>query len=67
MLERDILDRYGQLQRGDAPKQRVKDDLQLGTGQLLTDALVPAVAERDVLTSTDDGGIAARVRQRPCL
>ena len=49
-MKRNILDRYGQLQRGDAPKQRVKDDLQLGAGQLLTDALVSAVAERDVLT-----------------
>ena len=49
MLERNVFDRHGQFQRRDAAKQRVKDDLQFGPGQLLTDALVPAVAECDVL------------------
>ena len=40
----------------DAAKQRVKDDLQLGTSELLADALVPAVAERHVLAGTGAGG-----------
>lgn len=52
MLERDILDRHGEFQTGNAAKQRVEDDLQFGAGKLLTDALVPSVAECDVLAGT---------------
>src|SRR6201999_2108907 len=52
MLERHVVNRHGELQGRNAAKQRVEDDLQFGAGKLLTYALVPSVAERDVLTGT---------------
>ena len=51
MLERDVLDRDGQRQGGDALEQRAEDDLQLRPGELLAHALMPAVTERDVAVS----------------
>ena len=36
-------------QGGNASQQRVEHDLQLGTGELLSDALVSAVAEAELL------------------
>src|SRR6185312_15381578 len=49
MLERNLFDRHRQPQRGNPPEQRREDDLQFCASQLLTHALVPAIAERDVL------------------
>ena len=53
MFERNILDRHGQFQGRHAPKQCVEHDLQFDAGELLADALVPAVAERDVLARAE--------------
>src|SRR3954449_9779848 len=49
VLERHFVERHGELEGGNASQQRVKHNLQLGTGELLTDALVPAVAEAELL------------------
>src|SRR4051794_9843392 len=48
-FERQFVHRYGQPQRGNAFQQRVEDDLQLGAGQILAEALVRAEPERDVV------------------
>jgi hypothetical protein len=50
VLERNLVNPHGEVQRGNPTEQRVEDDLQLRAGELLTDALMPAVAERDMLT-----------------
>ena len=49
MFERHLVERDGQLQRRYAPQQGVEHDLQFGTGQLLADALMAAVAEAELL------------------
>src|SRR6201999_2375487 len=48
VFERDVPDGDRQRQSRDAPEQRLVDDLQLGPSELLADALMPAIAERDV-------------------
>ena len=52
MFERDFVDRDREFQRRHAAKQRVEDDLKLGAGKLLADALMPAVPECDMLART---------------
>ncbi len=49
MLERHLVERNRQAQSRDPAQQGMKDDLQFGTRELLTDALVPAVAEAELL------------------
>ena len=73
VLERDLVERDRQLQRRDAAQQRLEHDLQLRAGQLLPDALVPAVAETELLAGIPGevqlvgirvrGGIPVRGRQ----
>src|SRR5205085_3636667 len=45
-----VVERHGEFEGGNASQQSVEDDLQLSTGELLSDALVSAVAEAELLS-----------------
>src|SRR5262245_6507635 len=49
VLERHLVERNGQAQVRYPAQQGVEDDLQFGARKLLTDALVPAVTEAELL------------------
>ncbi len=57
MLEGHLVERHGQAQRGDAFEQCVEHDLQFGARELLSDALMAAIAEAELLT-----GVAGEIQ-----